>query len=223
MYDASCESFPAGCGPAREPSPVCLPSAISLLLLPPRVLAATAYSAADVIKQTLDGRYDDCPVCHGCHGKGEPCCGIPEQSCPDPCVCRIVWEGCPGDSFQYRLQITNTSTHQREFTLTPLPFGCTEDTVTVAPDKKTLAQDESFQAVVGFTIPDQLAGGRYLARIKLTGAYEQIILVCLTVRPRQACCCHIEQGDIPKRIKAHHWYHHFQCIEDCAKPAAGAG
>lgn len=224
MHDALCDTSFAGCGPARDRPPVCLPSGISLLLLPPRLLAATAYSAVNVIKQTLDGAYDDgCPVCHGKHGKGEACCGIPEESCPDPCVCHICWEGCPGDSFRYRVQVTNIASTEREFTLTALPFACTEETVTVVPDKKTLAQDESFQAVVSLTIPDQLAGGRYLSRIKLVGAYEQIILVHLTVKPRHACCCHVEQGDIPKRIKAHHWYHHFQCLEDCFEPAAGAG
>lgn len=224
MHPAPCDHPPSGCGPCADRPPVCLPSGLSLLLLPPRVLAAAVYSTVNVVQRTLDGAYDDgCPQCHGQHGKDEPCCGIPEGKCPDACVCRIYWQGCPGDSFKYRIQVTNTSKTKREFVLKAMPFPCTEAEVKVAPDKQTLAQDESFQAEASFTIPDDLVAGCYVGRIKVIGAYEQYIQVCLTVGSRHACCCHIEQGDIPKRVRAHHWYHHFQCEETCFEPAAKAG
>lgn len=210
------------CSPS-DGVPKHLPSGLSLILLPPRLLAATLYSAADVVRKTFDGSFSDtCPMCHGHHLKGQPCCGIPETCCPDPCVCRIHWTGCPGDSFQYQIQVTNTSKAKREFTLVSVPFPCTEDAVKVTPDKKTLAPDESLKAVASFTIPDTFAGSNYFTKIKVTGAYEQYIQICLAVRPRQACSCHIEQGDIPKRVKAHHWFNHFQCEQDCTELAKKA-
>src|SRR5690606_1502992 len=120
-----------------------------------------------------------------------------------------------GDTFHYQLQIANGSKKKREFTLKAKPFPCTQEAVQVTTDKKTLEPGESFQAEVSFTIPDDFSGGLYHGEIALTGAYEQCIRIHLGVRPRQACCCFIEQGEVPKRIKAPHWFHHFQCTEAC--------
>ncbi|MFE8072699.1 hypothetical protein QQM79_16700 [Marinobacteraceae bacterium S3BR75-40.1] len=190
------------CAPADR---MCLPSCGGLLLLPVRLVAVTVRGAADVVKQTFDGTLGGC----------DPCCTIPEIHCPDPCVAVICWTGCPGDQFNHKLQITNTSKTSREFTLEPDPFVCTEESVTVAPDKKTLAHNEALQATVSFKIPESFAGGIYQARLRITGAYEQWIKVYVKVKPVQACCTHVEQGDIPRQVKAHHWYHHFQCEEAC--------
>lgn len=207
------------CEPGDMEPPRRRPSGVSLLLLPPRALAAGLQGAAEVLRKTLDGHYADaCPVCQGHHGPGE-CAQIPETPCPSPCVCRIDWVGCPGDSFQHRIQVTNTADTGREFSLRPEAFPCTGETVAVSPDSKTLEPGESLQAVASFTIPDSFGGSIYRTRIRVVGAYEQYILLCLRVRPHQACCCYIEQGRMPKRIRAHRWFHHFQCEEDCFEPA----
>ena len=206
------------CDPA-SPGAAYLPSGTSLILLMPRLLVTTIHGAVDVLKKTFDGTYDEsCPVCGGTHNHAGACCDIPEIHCPSPCVCNIHWVGCPGDSFKHSIQVTNTSSAEREFTLSSVPFPHTEEAVVVTPDNKTLGVDESLQAAASFTIPETFAGSRYRTVIKVQGAYEQIIQVWLTVRPRQACGCHVEQGDIPKRVKAHHWYHHFQCVDDCFEP-----
>lgn len=215
MNHTPCSTSDPCCNHPYPASPMYLPSASGLLLLAPRLLSATVYSAVDVVKRTFDGTLED-----DCLSK--PCCDIPETLCPSPYVCRVHWTGCPGDSFKYQIQVTNTSKVDREFTLTSVPFPCTEEAVKVTPDKKTLGPDESVMAVVSFTIPDTFTtfgGSTYRTRITVAGKYEQYIEVCLTVRPQQACSCHIEQGEIPKRIKAKHWYHHFQCEEDCFPPA----
>jgi hypothetical protein len=214
MHHATCTPAKSCCDASENTEPAAAPSVLSLILLPPRLLAASFWGAADVIRKTFDGAYSDC--CSDLHGD---CCGIPETPCPDRCVCRIHWHGCPGDSFQYQIQVTNTSQTKREFSLKSLPFPCTTDSVKVVPDKKLLGPDESLQAIATFTIPDSFAGSTYRTKIKVVGAYEQYIEVCLAVRPKQACCCHIEQGDIPKQIKAHHWFNHFQCEKDCFEPA----
>lgn len=205
---------------ATEPG-ASLPSPLSLLLLAPRLLVATLDSGAGVIRRTLNGSYDSldnayCGVCRKHHGGA--CCGIPESSCPVPC--QIHWRGCVGDSFHHELQVTNRTRVEREFTLTPEPFPVAGETVTVSPDKQTLAPDESVNVVVSFTNPAAMAGGCYQTRIRLAGAYEEDILVSLEVRARQHCHSHIEQGEMPRKVRAHHWYHHFQCTHDCY-PAVG--
>lgn len=215
MHHAPCPPARPCCGASENSEPAAAPSVLSLILLPPRLIAASFWGAADVIRKTFDGGYADC--CSDLHG--DACCVIPETACPDACVCRIHWSGCPGDSFQYQIQVTNTSETKREFSLKSLPFPCTSEQVKVVPDKKLLGPDESLQATATFTIPETFAGSSYRTRIKVFGAYEQYIEVCLTVRPKQACCCYIEQGDIPKRVKAHHWFNHFQCEQDCFEPA----
>lgn len=212
------------CEPKSTAGDIYLPTGASLILLPPRLLVATIHSAVDVLKKTFDGTYDDtCQACGGHHAHGGVCCAIPEIHCPSPCVCTIHWVGCPGDSFKHAIQVTNTSKTEREFNLVSMPFPHTDETVKVTPDKKTLKTDENLQAEASFTIPETFAGSKYRTVIKVQGAYEQLIQVCLTVHPRQACSCHIEQGDIPKRVKAHHWYHHFQCVEDCFEPVKKVG
>lgn len=209
------------CMPADKAEPGShLPSPLSLALLIPRLLFATLDSGAGVIRKTLDGSYDQhdalCGACHGYHPGA--CCVIPETACPSPC--HIQWNGCVGDSLNYQVQITNRTDGELDFTLTPEAFAVTGETVSVTPDSKTLAPDESFTVVVGFTIPEAMAGGCYQARIRLVGAYQQDIPVSLAVRSRQCCQSHIEQGEMPKKVHAHHWFHHFQCQQDCY-PAAG--
>lgn len=190
----------------KTPMKINLPSCGSLLLLPARLVAVTVQGTAEVVKQTFDGTL-----------KGpEPCCVIPEIDCPDPCVAKVHWAGCPGDSFTHKLQVTNTSKQKRDFTLTPDNFVCTEEAVTVAPASKSLDPNQSLQATITFKIPDSLAAGQYHAKVRIEGAYEQWVLVCLTVRASHCCCTHVEQGDKPIKVKAHHWYHHFQCEEVCA-------
>ncbi len=216
--------WPPECGtPTPCKAPPC-PSAKDLLLLPYRLVATSLYGAADVVRKTLDGSYEDCcPICLKCHDKYQDCCEIPETLCPSQCVGRIVWTGCPEDSFKYPIQVTNRGDVEREFNLTTEPFPCTTDSVKVVPNKKTLAPDESLQAIASFSIPKNFGGSTYVTRIWIAGAYKQYIQVVLKVRPQHACCLVVEQGEIPKKIRAHQWYHHFQCEELCFAPADKAG
>jgi hypothetical protein len=219
MNTANCHSQTLACDPPKVCAPKTLPSTRSLILLTPRVLTASLAGAAEVIQKTFEGGYPDtCAICRHHHDKQKSCCDIPETNCPSPYVCRILWEGCPGDTFKYQLQVTNTSDIEREFNLIPSPFLCTEEAVTVTPDNKKLLPDQSLNATISFTIPDTFGGGLYRARIKVAGAYAQFITINLTVADHQDCCCSIEQGEIPTRLKAHQWFDHFQCEEQCFEP-----
>lgn len=193
-----------------------VPSCLSLLLLPPRLLSASLSSMAEIFKETLNAQYNEvCPSCYGHHSKHKMCCSIPEKHCPSPYACRINWSGCPGDTLHYQIQLTNTAKIKRDFSLIPVEFPCTDDVIKVTPDKKSLLPEQSLKATASFTIPESFGGGIYRTRIKVVGTYAQYILVCLDVHAHENCCCEIEQGEIPKRIKAHYWYHHFQCEEPC--------
>ena len=219
MTTSNYRNHEVNCQPVCNPEPKTMPSGLNLVLLAPRLVAGSFWGAAEVVRKTLDGGFAPyCPLCQGHHVKNQACCGIPQSNCPDPCVCRIHWVGCPGDSFNYHIQICNSSKKQREFILTSHPFPCTNEQVKVTPNKKILKADESLKAIASFTVPDTFAGSTYLTHISVVGAYKQYIEVCLMVPPKQACCCSIEQGDIPKHVKAHHWFHHFQCEEECFEP-----
>lgn len=195
------------------------PSCLSFLLLPPRLITASVLSGLDVVRKTLNGEYTDyCSHCQNHHSKDKSCCDIPETSCPSPCVCYINWQGCPGDTLHFRIQVTNTAKIKQEFNLTPVGFPCTDEIITIEPNKKNLQPEQSLKAIASFTIPKEFGGGLYKTRIKVIGAYEQYILVCLKVKPQEHCCCVIEQGEIPTHIKSHQWFHHFQCEEQCFEP-----
>lgn len=224
MTIVNCHSPDTVCETASQCSPKTSPSCLSFLLLPPRLVTASLSGALDVIRKTLDGQYSDCcPSCHGHHAKDKPCCDIPETDCPSPYVCYINWYGCPGDTLHYQIQVTNTGKIKREFNLTPVHFPCTDEVVSIAPNKKALLPEQSFKATVSFTIPTSFGGGTYRTRINVAGAYEQFILVCLHVQPQQHCCCAIDQGEIPTHIKKHLWFHHFQCEEQCFEPVEKEG
>lgn len=212
----NCQSPDTVCETQNHCPPKTSPSCLSLLLIPPRLVAASLSSALDVVRNTLNGDYSDsCPTCCSYHAKDQACCDIPETGCPNPYVCHIYWHGCPGDTLHYQIQLTNTGKIKREFNLTPVNFPCTEEIPIVEPSKKSLLPEQSLKAKISFTIPTSFGGGTYKTRIKVAGAYEQYILVCLNVQAQQDCCCAIEQGEIPTHIKSHQWFNHFQCEEPC--------
>lgn len=217
MTNSNCCHTPAvHCDTSYDRAPKTLPSCLSLMLLPPRLLAASLSGAAEVIQKTFDGVFlDTCPSCHHHHPDHQLCCDISETACPSPYVCHIHWTGCPGDKLHYQIQVTNTAKIKRLFTLIPVHFPCSKEVIKLTTDKQVLLPEQSLKSIASFTIPSTFGGGSYRTRIKVAGAYEQYILVNLTVHPNQDCCCDIEQGEIPTHIKAHRWYHHFQCEEPC--------
>ncbi len=204
----------SGCHPHPDcpPESISLPSCKSLILLAPRLISATINAGAGVIKRTFDGSLKEKDCCHPHH---EHCCHIPETHCPDQCVGVVYWHGCVGDTLQHHLQVTNTGKDSRNFSLEATPFPCTDKKVAITPDSKNLAPGETLKAVISFTIPEELAGSTFSVAVKIKGKYEQYLKIVLCVKPRQHCCTSVEQGEIPKHIKAHHWYHHFQCEEPC--------
>jgi hypothetical protein len=65
---------------------------------------------------------------------------------------------------------------------------------------------------------DLSPGQSYVGSVRVTGHYEQRIQTRTFVEPDPAGHVEVEQGEAPTRIRAHHWYDHFQCTEACQPP-----
>ncbi len=145
-------------------------------------------------------------------------CEIPETHCPPKCLGTICWRGCVGDVLTHTIHLTNTSSHQQVYTLSVTPFiapGGGHLPIALDHKELTLAAGESGFVEAVVKIPDAFPAGHYQTRILVTGMYEQYIDVKLCAHSRQECTLEVSQGDIPTRIHAHRWYHHFQCVEPC--------
>lgn len=150
-------------------------------------------------------------------------CGIPETECPPYCVCQIDWEGTRGGQLHATIRLTNTGKEGRHFAFEAGPFqGSSGDTGVVpslSPSVLTLHPNESGVVNVSVEVGEQFQpGGDYGTEVKIRGLYEQCVRLRLRVRPEQKPHCEVQQGEIPRRIRAHHWYDHFQCEELCFEP-----
>jgi hypothetical protein len=169
-------------------------------------------SAADILTRS--------PLCLKLPGL-EPACRIPETDCPPRCVCRIDWEAARGDRRRHTIRVTNTADADIPFRLSATPFDGPDgpmDLLTLEPDRLVLKPGESGSATASLQISENMASGRYRAEIRVAGRYEQCIEIRLTVREARRSVCEVSQGEIPVRIRAHRWYHHFQCAEPCFRP-----
>lgn len=149
-------------------------------------------------------------------------CAIPETECPPRCVCEVVWEGSPGETVGLTVRVTNASKSARTFNLHANPFigsGESPGTMTLAPQSISLPAGSAGAVSATFTIPN-VAEGEYDSEIVVRGAYEQCVRVTLKIKcektsGKERGTCEVVQGDPPVRIRAHHWYDHFQCTEPC--------
>ena len=98
-------------------------------------------------------------------------------------------------------------------------------TLSLSPATLTLQAGQTGIVNAKFTVPNA-PDGDYHAEIVIKGAYEQCVRVrlrisCKKVCGDEHCVCEVVQGDPPVRIRAHHWYHHFQCTEPCGDERRG--
>jgi hypothetical protein len=152
-------------------------------------------------------------------------CAIPETECPPRCVCEVTWRAAPGETPGLAIRVRNASKAARTFALSATPFtgaGGSPGKIALAPTSLSLPPGESGLVDATLTVPN-VAPGDYEAEIVVRGAYEQCVRVTLEVRGEKACgdercLCEVVQGEPPVRIRAHHWYDHFQCTERCVEP-----
>ncbi|MDQ3697827.1 MAG: hypothetical protein M3373_07355 [Gemmatimonadota bacterium] len=196
------------------------PTLAELAALGPKLMTLSFESARDFARQAsamLGPAMPKMPAMPSMRRAGM--CDIPESECPPRCVCEIGWEASPGETLRCTIRVTNTSKGERPFTLEATPFagpGDSPGTVTLTPASLTVGGGQSAIVTATFTVPQTIAPGDYESEIFVRGAYEQCVRVTLGVQRQAHCSCDVEQGDPPLRIRAHHWYDHFQCGEPCA-------
>jgi hypothetical protein len=160
-----------------------------------------------------------------CRARGDRC-AIPETECPPYCVCQIDWEASRGEHLHATIRVTNVGKQSRLFVFQADPFqGSSGDTgvaPSLSPTTATLDPNQSVVVSADLDVGEQFQpSGSYSAEIKIRGAYEQCVQIQLLVRPEHKVHCEVQQGEIPTRIRAHHWYDHFQCEELCFEPIRG--
>ena len=189
---------------------------VDMATMGPKLLSETLKSVGDFIQQAVDASPQlPRPVAL----RPQQMCEIPETECPPRCVCHITWEASPREKLACNIKVTNSSEKPRVFALKAIPFPDPAGTIQITPDSMNLGPGQTGGAQAFYTVPDGLATGTYKTEILVAGAYEQCITVTLHVHDQQHCECHLVQGEIPVRIRAHRWYEHFQCVERCFKPA----
>jgi hypothetical protein len=151
------------------------------------------------------------------------CCEVPETSCPPYCVCQMSWEATRGEHLQGTIRVTNTGKQARTFTFDADPFqgpsGDTGAKPTLAPATANLSPNQAVVVKIDLDVGEQFQpGSQYNTDVKIRGLYEQCVRLNLSVQPTTAAHCEVSQGEIPTRLRAHQWYHHFQCEEPCFEP-----
>jgi hypothetical protein len=91
----------------------------------------------------------------------------------------------------------------------------------VWPDSLQLGAGQSGVARVKLQGSVDLSPGQsYHGTVRVLGYYEQNIETRTRVEPDPTGHVEVEQGEAPTRIRAHHWYDHFQCTDACQFPPA---
>lgn len=190
----------------------------NLAALGPKLMSISAERTGDFIKQASDLIATTFPKV-----ELKPrlkTCEIPETKCPPYCVCEITWEACRGETLRSTIGVTNRSGKTRNFTFVATKFqsavGSPTTTLQLSPTSATLAPGERAIVTATLDLTEEFQSGQsYTSDVVIEGAYPQCVCITLKVKPPETCHCEIEQGDPPVRIRAHRWYHHFQCEEPC--------
>jgi hypothetical protein len=149
---------------------------------------------------------------------------IPEQACPPRCVCEIELEAAEGDELRVLVRVRNVSQSARTFSFEStelVGWGGTLGAMSISPTQLALDPQMSDVIEATLTVRSGAEKGKYQGEIVVRGAYEQSVrAVAKIVKKKWAhrqptAACEVEQGAPPVRIRAHHWYDHFQCVQPC--------
>lgn len=197
-----------------------------LLLLGGRLLTLSLENSLQMLRQTssvLPALSASVPALR-LRPAADACCTIPEVDCPPRCVCQVRWEAAPGETPGLSVRVTNSSSTGRTFSLHATPFigaGGSIGSIALAPPTLSLGAGETGFVNATYTVPNADEGD-YDAEVVIRGAFEQAVCItldlrCAKTRGQERGVCTVVQGDPPVRIRAHHWYDHFQCSEPCVE------
>ena len=151
-------------------------------------------------------------------------CTIPETQCPPRCECTLEWDTCEGKPVAGTLDIHNTGHGAAKFTLRAGAFradcAATEVMPQLEPASFELAPGAHPVVRISVKVNGSFEPGReYQSTVTIAGRYEDCAQLRLRVHRVRTPCCVIDHGEIPRRIRAHNWFDHFQCEQLCFEPA----
>lgn len=117
------------------------------------------------------------------------------------------------------IRVDNHGRSTQVFTITPSALvGAPQAgaTLAVTPDALQLSTGQS--GVVRMQLRGSLgltAGQAYRGEVTIQGFLEDRVAVCAEVIADASDHVEVAQGEPPTFVRAHHWYHHFQCTEPC--------
>ncbi len=120
------------------------------------------------------------------------------------------------------LTIRNEGTETRSFAIASTPWvgpGGAAASLNASPPTVDLASGQT--AVVELKMLGSAAlspGQEYRCEVVVDGFEESRIDARCMIKTDPTDHADAEQGEFPTRIRAHQWYEHFQCTEDCVVP-----
>jgi hypothetical protein len=194
----------------------------NLLVLGPKLITTSLAKTGELIQESMDILAKDMPTLS--LTKKSSCCDIPESDCPPRCVCEVHWEACHGEVIASTIRVVNHSGAEQKFDFSAGPFeGPSGKAIPpqVSPASASLKPNDSVLVTVRFTVTDTFQPGHYVAEVLIVGAYEQCVRLTCNVQGPRVSYCEVEHTRPPTRLRAHRWYHHFQCEEPCAPTSHG--
>ena len=130
----------------------------------------------------------------------------------------IDWRIQRGVAPQAALTIHNKGAEAQRFELTISPLiGVDGAEATIRLEPQALLIDPGESKTARLELDDSLAlsPGRYSTSLRATGLTAPEIRLRCEACPDPSAQFELEQGEPPTRVRAHHWYDHFQCTDSC--------
>jgi hypothetical protein len=138
----------------------------------------------------------------------------------------IVWEVERGVTPVAHLRLASPR-HERgvfELRITPL-VGVNAEAAELALSAARIELEPGGHGVVRLQLSNSAALGptqRYHAALSIEGGRVPRIPISLIIKPDPHAHVEVSQGDFPTRLRAHHWYDHFQCSLPCGPGSTGS-
>lgn len=132
---------------------------------------------------------------------------------------RICWTIDRGVQAEGAVTVHNMGGSAQIFTFEPSPWvgaGASGASVAISPLSLSLGAGQS--GVVRLTLENSVSfqpRQAYHSTLLIHGYHEHPLALHCDVKADASDHGELEQGEIPTRVRAHHWYDHFQCTEPC--------
>lgn len=131
----------------------------------------------------------------------------------------ITWKAQRGVTAQAQVVLRNMGSGARTFNLSTSPLtGIDADTAKLSLSHTTVELAPRQHQLITVKLED--TGGLhpeqvYETHLLVDGFYEDRLPLSVAIESDATAYVRVTQGDPPTRIRAHQWYHHFQCTVPC--------